>query len=110
VVVRAGRYEQLQLKADADLSSVRPAWRELPVAQAEELLLREVRNSGAEIAYEHDTNAALAATETGATALLLRAVDPETLRRVADAGENLPQKTTYFYPKVPAGLVVRPLD
>ena len=50
------------------------------------------------------------ATETGATALLLRAVDPETLRRVADAGERLPQKTTYFYPKVPAGLVVRPLD
>jgi uncharacterized protein (DUF1015 family) len=80
------------------------------VAQAEELLLRDAREAGAEIAYEHDTNAALAATETGATAVLLRAVDPETLRRVADAGEKLPQKTTYFYPKVPAGLVVRPLD
>ena len=110
VVVRDGRYEQLTLKADADVASVRPAWRELPVAQAEELLLREVREAGAEIAYEHDTKAALAATETGATAVLLRAVDPETLRRVADAGERLPQKTTYFYPKVPAGLVVRPLD
>jgi uncharacterized protein (DUF1015 family) len=110
VVVRDGRYEQLQLKADADLSSVKPAWRELPVAQAEELLLRDVRDSGAQIAYEHDTNAALAATEAGATALLLRAVDSETLRRVADAGERLPQKTTYFYPKVPAGLVVRALE
>jgi uncharacterized protein (DUF1015 family) len=110
VVVRDGRYEQLQLKPDADLTNVRPAWRELPVAQAEELLLRDVREAGAEIVYEHDTRAALAATETGATALLLRAVDPETLRRVADAGERLPQKTTYFYPKVPAGLVVRPLD
>jgi uncharacterized protein (DUF1015 family) len=110
VVVRDGRYEQLQLRTDADVSSVRPAWRELPVAQAEELLLREVRESGAQIAYEHDTKAALAATETGATALLLRPVDPQTLRRVADAGERLPQKTTYFYPKVPAGLVVRPLD
>jgi uncharacterized protein (DUF1015 family) len=110
VVVRDGRYEQLTLKADADLSSVRPAWRELPVAQAEELLLRDARDAGAEIAYEHDTNAALAAAEAGATAVLLRAVDPETLRRVADAGEKLPQKTTYFYPKVPAGLVVRPLD
>jgi uncharacterized protein (DUF1015 family) len=110
VVVRDGRYEQLTLKEGADLSSLRPAWRELPVAQAEELLLREAREAGAEIAYEHDTNAALAATETGATALLLRAVDPNTLRRVADAGERLPQKTTYFYPKVPAGLVVRSLD
>jgi uncharacterized protein (DUF1015 family) len=110
VVVRNGRYEQLQLKPDADLTNVRPAWRELPVAQAEELLLRDARDAGAEIAYEHDTRAAVAATETGATAVLLRAVDPETLRRVADAGERLPQKTTYFYPKVPAGLVVRPLD
>lgn len=110
VVARDGRYEQLKLKVDADLSEVRPAWRDLPVAQAEELLLREARDAGAEIAYEHDTNAAIAATEAGATAVLLRAVDPETLRRVADAGERLPQKTTYFYPKVPAGLVVRPLD
>ena len=110
VVVRDGRYEQLTLRAGADVASVRPAWRELPVAQAEELLLREVREAGAEIAYEHDMKAALAATETGATAVLLRAVDPETLRRVADAGERLPQKTTYFYPKVPAGLVVRLLD
>lgn len=110
VVVRGGRYEQLTLRPDADLSSVRPAWRDLPVAQAEELLLREARDAGAEIAYEHDTNAALAATETGATAVLLRAVNPETLRRVADAGERLPPKTTYFYPKVPAGLLVRPLD
>ena len=110
VVVRDGRYEQLTLKENADLTSVRPAWRELPVAQAEELLLREAREAGADIAYEHDTNAAVAATEAGATAVLIRAVDTETLRRVADAGERLPQKTTYFYPKVPAGLVVRPLD
>jgi uncharacterized protein (DUF1015 family) len=110
VVAREGHYEQLKLKPDADLSSVRPAWRELPVAQAEELLLREARDAGADIAYEHDTAAAMAAAQAGATAVLLRAVDPETLRRVADAGERLPQKTTYFYPKVPAGLVVRPLD
>ena len=110
VVVRDGRYEQLTLKEGADLTSVRPAWRELPVAQAEELLLREAREAGAQIAYEHDTRAAIAAAEAGATAVLLRAVDPNTLRRVADAGEKLPQKTTYFYPKVPAGLIVRPLD
>jgi uncharacterized protein (DUF1015 family) len=110
VVAREGRYEQLTLRPDADLSAVRPAWRELPVAQAEELLLRDVRDSGAEITYEHDTNAALAASEQGATAVLLRAVDPDTLRRVADAGERLPQKTTYFHPKVPAGLVIRALD
>jgi uncharacterized protein (DUF1015 family) len=110
VVVRDGQYEQLTVRPDADLTAVRPAWRELPVAQAEELLLRDARDAGAEITYEHDTKAALAASDAGATAVLLRAVDAETLRRVADSGERLPQKTTYFYPKVPAGLVVRPLD
>jgi uncharacterized protein (DUF1015 family) len=25
---------------------------------------------------------------------------------VADAGETMPQKSTYFYPKVPTGLVL----
>jgi uncharacterized protein (DUF1015 family) len=110
VVVHGGRYDQLTLRPDADLTAVRPAWRDLPVAQAEELLLRDARDAGAEITYEHDTDAALGASEAGATVVLLRAVDPQTLRRVADAGERLPQKTTYFYPKVPAGLVVRPLD
>ena len=106
VVVRDGRYEQLQLKPDADLSSVRPAWRELPVAQAEELLLREARDSGAEIAYEHDTKAALAATETGATAVLLRAVDPETLRRVADAGEDYRRRLRISTRRSPPGSCV----
>ncbi len=28
---------------------------------------------------------------------------------VADAGEVMPQKSTYFYPKVPTGLVLAPL-
>ena len=36
--------------------------------------------------------------------------DAHTLRAVSDAGERMPQKTTYFYPKVPAGLVIRSLD
>jgi uncharacterized protein (DUF1015 family) len=107
---RDGRFAQLKLREDADLSALRPAWRDLPVAQAEELLLREVRDAGAEITYEHDMRAAIAAAESGATAMLLRAVDADTLRQVADAGERLPQKTTYFFPKVPAGLVVRALD
>lgn len=110
VVAHDGQFRQLHLRQSADLSALRPAWRDLPVAQAEELLLRDLREGGAEITYEHDTRAAIAAAESGATAVLLRAVDPETLRRVADAGERLPQKTTYFYPKVPAGLVMRALD
>ncbi|MEK7860609.1 MAG: DUF1015 domain-containing protein, partial [Chloroflexota bacterium] len=63
----------------------------------------------AEVRYEHDTERAIAAATGEACALLLRAVDARTLQKVADAWERLPPKTTYFYPKVPAGLVARPL-
>jgi len=62
-----------------------------------------------EVTYEHDTDTAIASARDGATTILLRAVEAETLKRVADSWERLPQKTTYFYPKVPAGLVLRPL-
>jgi uncharacterized protein (DUF1015 family) len=29
---------------------------------------------------------------------------------VADAGERMPQKSTYFYPKLATGLLIHPLD
>ena len=105
VVSRSGIFRSLALRPSADVSTLPAAWRTLPVAVAEEFLVKPAREAGAEIAYEHDTERAIAA----GTAILLRAVDPPTLRSVADAGERLPQKTTYFYPKVPAGLVVRTL-
>lgn len=106
VVARGGSYRALTLRAEVDLSALPAAWRTLPVAIAEDFLVKPVRDAGARISYEHDTERAIAA----GTAILLRAVDPPTLQRVADAGEKMPQKTTYFYPKVPAGLVVRALD
>ncbi len=110
VLVRDGKFTRLELRADADRSALPPAWRELPVAIAEELLLRDVRQTDAVITYEHDTDRAIGAATGEWSAILLRSVDPMTLRAVADAGERLPQKTTYFYPKVPAGLVIRSLD
>jgi uncharacterized protein (DUF1015 family) len=45
-------------------------------------------------------------------AVLGFAVNPATTAEmiaVADAGEVMPQKSTYFYPKVPTGLVLSPL-
>jgi uncharacterized protein (DUF1015 family) len=106
VVAGDGRFRSLTLRPATDVSRLPAAWRTLPVAIAEELLVKPVLEAGGETAYEHDLERAVAA----GTAILLRAVAPETLRRIADAGELMPQKTTYFYPKVPAGLVVRTLD
>jgi uncharacterized protein (DUF1015 family) len=110
VLVRDGRFARLEVRSNADRSSMPAAWRELPVAIAEELLLKAARGAGAEITYEHDIDRAIDSAHDGRSAVLLRAVDPATLRAVSDAGERLPQKTTYFYPKVPSGLVIRSLD
>ena len=34
----------------------------------------------------------------------------EEVRAVAAAGESMPPKSTYFFPKVPTGLLFNPLD
>ncbi|MBJ7610095.1 MAG: DUF1015 domain-containing protein [Candidatus Dormibacteraeota bacterium] len=49
---------------------------------------------------------------TARQAVLGFALNPATTAQmiaVADAGEVMPQKSTYFYPKVPTGLVLSPL-
>jgi uncharacterized protein (DUF1015 family) len=46
----------------------------------------------------------------GAVALYLNPLTPEDVFRVTAAGEVLPQKSTFFTPKLPSGLVFRSLD
>lgn len=41
-----------------------------------------------------------------ALGIITRAVDIETIRTVCESGYTLPQKATWFYPKVPTGLVI----
>jgi uncharacterized protein (DUF1015 family) len=66
--------------------------------------------SGA-LAYTRELADMAAAVRSGA-AVLGFGVQPTTMDEViavADAGETMPQKSTYFYPKVPTGLVLYPL-
>ena len=61
------------------------------------------------LTYTRDP-AALAAAVHGGEAILGFGVTPVTTDEVvavADAGETMPQKSTYFYPKVPTGLALR---
>jgi uncharacterized protein (DUF1015 family) len=46
----------------------------------------------------------------GAVAVYLNPLRPEDVFRVTGAGELLPQKSTYFFPKLPTGLLFRPLE
>jgi uncharacterized protein (DUF1015 family) len=46
----------------------------------------------------------------GRLALFVRAPSLDEIKRVADAGRVMPQKSTYFFPKLASGLVVMPID
>jgi len=43
-------------------------------------------------------------------AVLLDPVSPVTIKNIADARDRMPRKSTYFYPKLPSGLVIHRLD
>ena len=43
----------------------------------------------------------------GTVALYLNALSPDDVFRVTGAGEVMPQKSTFFYPKIPTGMLFR---
>ena len=59
-----------------------------------------------------DARAALTAVSEGraAGAFLMNPPSIADVERVSDAGATMPEKSTYFYPKVTTGLVMRSLD
>jgi uncharacterized protein (DUF1015 family) len=62
--------------------------------------------------YSKDTRDATVAIEDGRAdaVFFMRATPVEQVREVAEAGESMPPKSTFFFPKVPTGLVFNPLE
>ena len=65
-----------------------------------------------EIAYTVDLKEAHQNIKEGKyqLAFLLNPPQPEMVKAIADAKDRMPAKSTYFYPKLPAGLIINPLD
>jgi uncharacterized protein (DUF1015 family) len=63
------------------------------------------------VTYTPSAEEAVAAVDSGraGAAFLLRPPTIEQVREVAARGETMPQKSTYFYPKLPSGLLFLPL-
>ncbi len=78
----------------------------------EEMLGLNVGQHEDDIAYCYDMKQAAARVADGEyqMAFLLSPIGTDVIKVVADAGERLPRKSTYFYPKLPAGLLLRRLD
>ena len=68
--------------------------------------------AGGHVAYTIDAAEAFAKVDAGDydAAFLLRSTPVQQVQQVAAAGDKMPQKSTYFYPKLITGLVLRPLD
>jgi len=63
------------------------------------------------LAYARDFDQALARIHDGSAdvAFFMGATPVRHVQDVAAAGESMPPKSTYFFPKVPTGLVINPL-
>jgi uncharacterized protein (DUF1015 family) len=63
------------------------------------------------VSYVHSLGEAVEAVSEGKCRLaaLLRGTPVRQIVDVADAGESMPAKSTFFHPKLPSGLVIHPL-
>lgn len=97
-------------------SSHSAAWRSLDVAVLDLVILSgllgispEGDNPGASVRYLERTSKALRELDAGDyhVAFFLNPTSLREIKAVADAGDKMPQKSTYFYPKPLTGLVYR---
>jgi uncharacterized protein (DUF1015 family) len=107
-----------QAIADAALPGRSEAYRRLDTGVLETLLLKGALGYSDEdishlhdFGYARDTRQALELVRSGAydAAFLMRATPVGQVAEVAAAGENMPPKSTFFFPKLLTGLLFNPL-
>lgn len=107
----------LELHDEATISGMMPGFhsdynRKLDVSIVDYFILEELMgltpdSSGFYLSYTHDAEEAvkLVSSLEYQLAFLVNPVEPEMIKAIADSGDLMPKKSTYFYPKMPAGLV-----
>ena len=109
----------VRLRSEIDLNRAisvprSPAWKRLDVAVLQELVLDPLLGihpdrpeSLSRLRFVKDSDEAVALTPEHDVVFILKATRMQQLREVALAGETMPQKSTYFYPKFLSGLLFR---
>jgi len=104
--------------ADTALADMPEPYRRLDTAVLEAVVLRGALHMSEDdishlrgLDYSKNLDDAIERVESGAAdaGFFMRATPVEQVREVAATGESMPPKSTYFYPKVPTGLVFNPL-
>ncbi len=113
------RPRRVVLRPDTDLDTVIPldkssAWKHLDVAVLQELVLDPLfdihpdRPATLErLTFVKNAHDALGMAEDHDAVFILRPTRMDQLRQVATSGETMPQKSTYFFPKLLSGLLFR---
>lgn len=122
VVYQQGRARCFSVPDPSDLELAAPdsssAFRSLDVVALHSLVIDGgalLGPTATETIYTRSISEAQELVESGLTdsprvAFLMRGADVSAVHDVAANGELLPQKSTYFYPKVPTGVLFRSLD
>jgi uncharacterized protein (DUF1015 family) len=105
--------------ADAALADHSDAYRQLDTGVLETLVLKGALGLSDDdishfngLFYARDTAEAIAMVRSGEyeAAFIMRPTPVEQVQEVAAAGENMPPKSTFFYPKLLTGLLFNPLS
>lgn len=105
----AGREKMDEVASDHD-----PAWRQLGVSILHRLILETLIAPDAALQpkYVHLVDEVVEQLAFGnyPLAALVMPATVDHIRQVSMAGERMPAKSTYFYPKLLSGLVINPLE
>jgi uncharacterized protein (DUF1015 family) len=113
-----GRLLRLKLRDSSAADQMMPhfhseLYKRLDVDVVDSVIPRDLGRSGESIiSYSYDGQDAVNRVlhQEYQLAFLLSPVKAEAVKAIADAGDKMSRKATYFYPKAPAGLVLHQLD
>jgi len=110
LVFKNGKYRTLVIKKEAFLKKAMPdkvkAYRNLAVSALHYILIPKI--DAKEFTYVKSEKEAVAlAKKTGRIAIMVPATPIASLKSISLNNEMMPQKSTYFYPKLASGIVMK---
>ncbi|MBC8511479.1 MAG: DUF1015 domain-containing protein [Dehalococcoidia bacterium] len=117
--LESGSLVGLRLRQSVSLKEIMPRdhseiYRKLDVSILQHLIIEKLIAPGesSNLAYTPDSEQARKQVESGEyqLAFLLNPLPVTTIKAIADAHDRMPGKSTYFYPKLPTGLVINCLE
>ncbi|MDR2399366.1 MAG: DUF1015 domain-containing protein [Endomicrobium sp.] len=109
MIFKDNKYRVLRIKKEDFLKKAMPgkskAYRNLAVSALHYVLMPNIDAS--EFTYvKDDKEAVLLARKTGRVAIIVPATPVQSLKAISLSNEVMPQKSTYFYPKLASGIVI----